>query len=418
MPTIEELRTKREKLVVVQRALIDLADTEKRNMTAEENAQYDKMDTDFDAIDLEIREIEIGKEEKLARIAKLEAREKELEKILPASIKPEATLSDEERSAKACKALMKNFNQYLSEGERGMKYEEYRALQADSDAKGGFIVAPEQFMNELIKDLENQVFVRKHAKVIPLNKAASLTVPELVRQDNPTWTAEIDTGAADTGMGFKKRQLTPHPLAKRILVSKTLIRQSTLPVEGEVRGGMAYQFGITEENAFMTGDGINQPLGIFVNSANGISNSRDVSAGNTANAIKADGLIETVYTLTASYRGSARWLFHRDALKMIRKLKDGNGDYLWNSGIATGRPSTIIDLPYDESEYAPNTFTTLLYVGALCNWKYYWIVDAMNMELQVLTELYAATNQNGYIGRRETDGAPVHENGFARVTLA
>ena len=70
------------------------------------------------------------------------------------------------------------------------------------------------------------------------------------------------------------------------------------------------------------------------------------------------------------------------------------------------------------SEFAPNTFTTGKYVGLLGDFSNYWIVDALSMQMQRLSELYAETNQIGFIGRLETDGAPVLEEAFARVTLA
>ena len=78
----------------------------------------------------------------------------------------------------------------------------------------------------------------------------------------------------------------------------------------------------------------------------------------------------------------------------------------------------ILDIPVIMSEYAPNTFTTGLYAGILGDFSYYWIADALDMTIQVLTELYAESNQNGYILRSETDGMPVLEEAFVRVTLA
>jgi len=189
-------------------------------------------------------------------------------------------------------------------------------------------------------------------------------------------------------------------------------------VENIIRDRFAYQFAVTQENGFLNGNGVNQPLGIFTASADGIGTGRDVSTGNTTTLIKADGLIEAKYTLKQGYMQNARWIFHRDAVKQIRKLKDGEGNYLWQSGIATDRPATILDNPYLMSEYAPNTFTTTLYVGAIGDFSHYWIVDAMGMSVQVLTELYAETNQNGYIARMETDGMPTLEEAFVRVKLA
>jgi HK97 family phage major capsid protein len=189
-------------------------------------------------------------------------------------------------------------------------------------------------------------------------------------------------------------------------------------VDALIRTELAFKFGVTEEKAFLQGTGTNQPLGVFINSKAGISSARDVSSGNTTTEIKADNLIECKYTLKTQWRSGCQWLFHRDAIKAIRKLKTGTGDYLWKPGISSDKPDTILEYPVNESEYVPNTFTTGLYVGLLGNFRYYVIVTALDMRVAVLTELYAETNEIGYIGRMEVDGAPIRENAFVRVALA
>jgi HK97 family phage major capsid protein len=80
-------------------------------------------------------------------------------------------------------------------------------------------------------------------------------------------------------------------------------------------------------------------------------------------------------------------------------------------------PDMLLGHPVDESEYVPNTFTTGLYVGALCNWSNYWIAELQGVELQRLVELYAGTSQIGFIGRMYADGAPVLAESFVRVKL-
>ena len=70
------------------------------------------------------------------------------------------------------------------------------------------------------------------------------------------------------------------------------------------------------------------------------------------------------------------------------------------------------------SEWAPSTFTTGQYVGLLGDFKHYWIADALSMQIQRLNELYAETNQDGFIARYEGDGAPALAEAFARVALA
>lgn len=168
----------------------------------------------------------------------------------------------------------------------------------------------------------------------------------------------------------------------------------------------------------MNGNAAGQPLGIFVASDKGISTARDVSSQNTTTSITGDGLINVKYSLKSQYMDLAVWMFHRDALKQIRKLKDGNQNYIWMRGIASDRPSTILENRYFMSEFVPNTFTASQYVGILGDMRNYWIADAMSMELQVLKELYAVNDQTGYIGRKWTDGMPVLEEAFARVQLA
>jgi HK97 family phage major capsid protein len=168
----------------------------------------------------------------------------------------------------------------------------------------------------------------------------------------------------------------------------------------------------------MTGPGSNQPLGLFTASDDGIPTSRDVSDGNTATDIKGDGLINAKFKLKAQYMAGARWLFHRDGIKNIRKLKDSNGNYIWMAGLANGQPDTILEVPYIMSEFAPNTFTTGKYVGLIGDFRFYWIVDALTMELQRLVELYSLSNKIGFVVRAETDAQPVRAEAFARVKLA
>ncbi|MFB5622475.1 MAG: phage major capsid protein [Nitrosarchaeum sp.] len=461
---ITELREKREKVVQDQRGILDKASEEKRSLNTEEKSQLDKLDGEFDSFTTELNNIIKEKDEKRdaeIRKQKLEEREKELrisqgrqtdlEIDDPNKHKKE---EDEKRQLEDHKKIVDYdiTKRYLScvEGFRNATKNNYstneylnayrryivsginqlpgdvrnmlesRALQADNDSAGGFLVAPEKLMLSLIKKMDDAVFVRRVASVYPVPDAAALGAPALdTRMSDATWTAEIRTGSDDTSLDFDKRSLTPHPLARRIKVSKTLLRKSLLPVETIVSDEFGYNFSIVLENAYLNGDGQNKPLGVFTSSAQGINTDRDVSAGNTATAITGDGLRNCKYSLKKQYRmlPDIRWAFHRDAVKMISKLKTGDGDYIWRQGISQNDPDTILGIPYEESEYVPNTFTTGLLVGILGAWSKYWIADALNMQIQVLTELYAETNQNGYIARYEGDGMPVLSEAFARVKL-
>lgn len=296
---------------------------------------------------------------------------------------------------------------------------ERRDLLMGSDPAGGFTVPPEQFQAQLIRKIDDAVYIRRKATKVVVVKAQDLGVPTL--EDNPAdadWTSELATGSADAAMDFGKRVFAPHPLAKQIRVSKKLLRASAIDISGLIADRFAYKFGITEEKSFLLGSGAQQPLGVFVATSQGISTARDVNFANTATAIAADNLRKVKYTLKAPYRANAEWVMHRDVIAQVSLLKDSVGQYLWRDGIQMGDPDMLLGMPVNESEYAPNTMTTGQYVGILGDFSRYWIADALDMTMQRLVELYAASNQEGFIMRQELDGMPVLEEAFVRIQLA
>lgn len=413
--TIKELLEKRAKSVAAARALQDAAETEKRDMTAEETQAFDAHFADVDTDTVEI--------DKLDRAARLDSAQATLDAPRKGIVTPDDPNPDGDRrdvKPTATPEYRDAFGGFLANGRTTYQMAgEQRALQVDSDTAGGYIVASEQFVNRLIQGVDNQVFIRGRATVIPVTAAQSLGAPSLDADPaNPTWTSELAIGSEDSTMAFGKRELKPHPLAQFIKVSNTLLRMALQSPEALVADRLAYKTAVVQENAFLNGSGANEPLGVFTVSDNGLTTGRDVSTGNTTTSIKFDGLIEAQYKLKSAYWGAAAWCFHRDAVKQIRKLKDGNGQYIWAPSVSVGEPSTILNFPYFMSEYAPKDFTSTDYVGVVGDWSHYWIADAMNFAIQRLVELYAATNQVGFISRSSCDGMPVLAEAFVRVQLA
>ena len=422
MNKILELKQQRAQLIAEARALLDKAHSDGRELTAEERASWDAAMAD--EVKIQAR---IDQEERTARAE--------------ATLNQFASAAQEDtRGGSAGHRFLARSLQALNDGGaesaewRGLlattkpEYRrgwaarlfagEQRALQVDLDTAGGFLVTPLQVVDALIKAIDDQVFIRQYATVLAVPNADSLGVPTLDNDPaDADWTSELGTGNEDTSMSFGRRELHPHPVAKRLRISRTLLRKvpnsETLAMQR-----LGYKFGITQEKAFLTGSGAGQPLGMFTASAQGISTARDVSTDNTTTAFTANGLINAKYALKAAYWPRARWLFHRDAVKALAKLVGGDGNYLWMPSIREGQPDTLLGHPMAVSEYAPNTFTASQYVGILGDWSNYWIADSLALEMQRLVELYAATNQVALIGRMESDGMPVLEEAFVRVKLA
>lgn len=398
---LKSLREKRARIVTEMRGVTDLAQKEKRDLSGDELAKHGEL---FKAQD-ECR-------------AQIEAEERQIEldrslASTQAPPSPAPTIAPAERSMVA-------FRNWLRSGSvAGEGAQEFRDLQAGSMAQGGFLVAPQQFVATLIQAVDDLVFMRKRATKFSVASAASLGAASLDADPaDADWTTEIATGSNDTAMAFGKRELTPRPFAKRIKVSKKLLQISTVAVDALIRARLAYKFAITEEKGYLLGSGANQPLGVFTASNDGIPVGRDVSNGNTTTAITFDGLIAAKYSLKGPYHRNAAWMFHRNAVEQIAKIKDLDGQYIWRQSVRDGEPDRILQLPYDMSEYVPNTFTTGLYVGIIGDFSNYWIADAIDLQIQRLTELYAESNQDGFIGRKESDGMPVLAEAFARVKLA
>lgn len=395
---IRELKVKRTQLGADAKAIMEGATGAGRAMNGEENTRFDALMDERDQLDGTIE-----RAEKLL--------EDERDKV--------DDLPDDQRGKGGDEtAELKAFRAYLVNGRAALSEQQARALNMGSDPEGGFLVAPQQFVQQLLQNVDDMVAIRRLATVQQITTAESLGVPTLDTDLNDAdWTSELSTGSQDDSLRFGKRELRPNPVAKRVKVSRTLLRRAAINPENIVRQRLEYKFGVTQEKAFMTGDGNKKPLGLFTASNDGIPTSRDVATG-SATGITADGLIDAKYTLKSQYWNKARWLFHRDAIRLIRKLKDDNGQYVWQPGLAADRPDVILEAPYEVNEFVPNTFTNGNYVGMFADFSYYWIVDALSMDIQRLVELYAEANQVGFIGRMESDGMPVMAEPFVRLKAA
>lgn len=406
---LNEMRNKRGSLVKQCRDLLGVASAANRDLNVEEQTKYDTMFSDQEKISGQIkreeslREIERSQENSTRRTAPVlnadaEGRSQDPEKRYSEIVRP---------------VLAK----WLGRRDADITGDERRALQADLDVSGGYLKAPMQFVRELIKAVDNQLFIRQLATKHTLTESDSLGAPSLDADPaDAEWTGEINDAAEDSSMSFGRRELKPHPVKKLLKVSNKLLRLAP-DAENLVRERLAYKVAVPQENAFLNGNGANQPLGVFTASALGISTGRDMATDNTATAIKAENLINTKYSLKGQYWGKAQWVASREFFKRVSKLTDSQGQFLWQPGLVAGQPDRLLSFPTNMSEYAPSTFTSGLYVACLGDFSKYWIADVLAMEIKRLDELYAKSSQTGFVVEMHSDGMPVLEEAFARVKM-
>lgn len=437
MKSAKDLRQELGETLTASRAIVERAETEKRAKTAEEVAELKRMNAAMDVLEEDIKTADA-----------LERREAAVSQPTSKGIRPEIRGQESDEQARAdaeeirkrypkfgahiarrmaseptaSRAYRSAFDRWLcspvGSGVRALSPEEQRALSVGTASEGGYTVPGEEFLAELLKTVDDLTVIRGLSRTFQVTQAQSLGVPTLSADPaDPDWTSELSTGSEDSTMAFGKRELRPWPLAKRIKVSDKLLRASPLGMEGIVRDRLAYKAAIAQSKAFNTGSGVNEPLGVYTPDASGIPTSRDTDVS-TSNAVDPDKLIAARYTLRPGYWPNARWHLHRNILSEFRQLKSDlaqGGNYLWQPGLTVGAPNTLLDFPYVVDEYAPSATTgTGIYIAILGDFQYYWVVDALGIAIKRLDELYAESNQVGFIIRMETDAQPVLSDAFVR----
>ena len=310
------------------------------------------------------------------------------------------------------------FNAYLRKGTTPLSAAQLKALSVGEATAGGYLVQDTE-LNILITKARQSSVMRRISNVLPQVPSGALIAPteESIFSD-PSWTNEIAFGNEDAVKPFGGRYLQPHPLAKLVKVSNTFLRLPNFDVPAYVAERLGYKFGVAEENGFVNGTGVQQPLGI--------KNTAGLPTYTTAgsNAVAGDDLINWVYSLPAAYAANARILCNRALIRKVRTLKNVvDGQYIWQPGLSAGAPSTLLDTPYETSDSfddgldASDVFEDNAVVGIIGDWSYFWIVDAMGMTVQRLNELYAATNQTGFIGRKEADGMAILAEAFYALKI-
>jgi HK97 family phage major capsid protein len=416
--TIRDFQQQRAKLHAEAKGVMDDAVNAGRAMTTDENEKFDRLMADGDEFTETIERMKRA-DEAARHNADLDAGDR--------GQGAGGDRGNGNRQDAEAEEQMATFRSYLLGGARALTEQQVRAMNMGVDPQGGYLVAPQQFVAQLIQAVDDAVPLRGLANVMPLTEGESLGVPTLdTDYGDAEWTTEMATGTEDDAIRFGKREFRTNPVAKRVKISRTLLRRAALNPEAIVMERLAYRFAVTQEKAFMTGDGVKKPLGLFTASTDGIPTTRDVDIHSTAGVLDnnsgaaggaADDLITAKHTLKTPYWANARWLFHRTLIAGIRKLKDGNGQYIWQPGLSADLPDTILQVPYIASEWVPNTVTNNAYVGMIGDFSKYWIADSLQMTVQRLDELYAESNQVGFIGRMESDGAPVLAEAFVRLQI-
>lgn len=379
---INAVTQKRAELWEKMKNFLDNAKRDGDTLTAEAFSQYEKMENDMAALDKELA---------------MYQRQQDLENRLnaptsnPITNKP--TKSDEELNGRASAAYNKSF--WNAMRYKSVPYEVMNDLQVGTDSEGGFLV-PDEFEKTLIQSLEEENIFRKIAHTIQTS-SGDRKIPVVAAHGTASWVDEEGL-IEDSDEAFAQVSLGAYKLATAIKVSEELLNDSIFSIDAYLAGEFARRIGAKEEESFFIGDGKNKPTGIFTTGG-----AQTGITAESAAAITFDEIYDLFYSLKAPYRRNAVWLMNDSTVKAIRKLKDANGQYLWQPATGASTPDTLLNRPIYTSAYAPviETGKTPIAFG---DFSYYWIADRQGRTFKRLNELYAKNGQVGFIASERVDG--------------
>ncbi len=213
-----------------------------------------------------------------------------------------------------------------------------------------------------------------------------------------SWVDE-EGAISESDDSFGQVSIGAYKLATMIKVSEELLNDSVFNLESYIAKEFARRIGAKEEEAFFVGDGTGKPTGIF-NATGGAQ--LGVTAA-SATAITLDEIMDLFYSLKSPYRKNAIFTMNDSTVKAIRKLKDGNGQYIWQPSITAGTPDTVLNRPVKTSSYVPTIASGTKSI-AFGDFAYYWVADRQGRAFKRLNELYAATGQVGFMATQRVDG--------------
>ena len=396
--TLSELIAKRANAWDTAKKFLDeRTDKDTGMMSAEDAQTYDRMEKDITDLTASIE-----------RRQRAEAFDKALDNPVNSPITSIPGRDLEKKEDRSGQQYKNAFGRYLRNAQVG--YDVNNVLSVGTDSDGGYTV-PDEFEHTLVEALADENVFRTMATSIK-TASGDRKIPIVATTGTASW---VDENAAipESGGTFDQKTLSAYKLATILKVSEELLADSAFNLEDYIAREFARRFAVAEEAAFCTGNGTGKPTGVF-------DSTKGASAGITAaktDTFTADELMDLFYSLRAPYRSKSMWFMNDSTIKIVRKLKDNNGQYIWQPALTAGTPDMILARPYKTSVAAPEATTgnTAVLFG---DFKYYWIADRKSRTIRRLNELYAVNGQVAFLGTERLDGCLILPEAIKSLKMA
>ncbi|KQN72395.1 phage major capsid protein [Devosia sp. Leaf64] len=304
---------------------------------------------------------------------------------------------------------LKSFGNYLRLGRMDADTIERKALTVANDAPN-YVLAPKEVSEEFIRNLVEWSPVRAIADVRTINTHAIL-LPKRTGITNAKWTGEAVAAEASQPT-FGQMEIAVKELTTFVDLSNWMVEDSAEVAEREVRLALAEDFAKKEVTGFVNGTAAAEVKGFMADA--GIA----AYVNGHATLISADALISMLYSVPGAFRSRGTWAMNGNTLAAVRKLKDGQGNYLWQPSYQAGQPETILGRPVvemlDMPDIAANTFPI-----AFGDFKAgYRIYDRLDLSVLSNPFTLATEGQTRFHARRRVGAGVVRPEAFRKLKMA
>jgi HK97 family phage major capsid protein len=244
------------------------------------------------------------------------------------------------------------------------------------------------------------------------------------------WVNEVGPRVENTSAQLGKWSIPVHEAFSWVSASQKVLEDSRLDLEAWVQGKSADRIARGENAAFVAGDGVGKPRGLC--SYTTAATADDTRAWGTIEHINTgangafrtrsgdtnpvDDLVNVVYALKSAFRGNANWMTSRAVLREARKLKDGQGNFIWQPAATAGQPSALLGFPVVEAEDMPALATGSLSMAFGDFREAYLIVDRVG--ISILRDQYTQYPFVAFKMRKRVGGGVVNSEAVKFLRFA
>jgi HK97 family phage major capsid protein len=277
---------------------------------------------------------------------------------------------------------------YMRGGEaEGLRAVEAKALSVQSDPDGGYLV-PDQTETEIARLLAEVSPIRAISGVRQVS-GTLYKKPFATTGAAVGWVGEADARPQTATPTLAELQFPTMELYAMPAATSTLLDDSAVNIEEWLAEEVRIAFAEQESQAFVSGDGLNKPRGFlnYTTIANGTwswGNIGYIATGTDAafDAVSpGDVLVDLVYSLRAGYRANGHWVMNRRTQAEIRKIKDADGNYLWQPGSQPGGQATLMNFPIAEAEDMPDIASNATAIAFGDFRRGYLVVDRLGVRV-------------------------------------